>query len=213
MLVKVSFGQSRFCAAATVWLLAAVLFVAAAGILAAEDSPAPPAGPSAVQQPPEKPAPAAAAAPAPASKPGFLSALHDWWNNSIAGFSAKVQDARSNLDNLNKKSTDAVKDAAAATQQAMKSTAEASKDAAAALLRLPNTRLIETRERCANAPNGAPDCQAAATNACRGKGFGTGQPLDVRTTEKCPAAVLLSGQKPGETDCPVESVVTRAVCQ
>ncbi len=210
MLVKVSFGQSRFGAAAMVWLLAIVLSVAAAGIAAAEDGPAPPAGPSAVQQPPEKPAPAA---PAPASKPGFLSALHDWWNNSIAGFSAKVQDARSNLDNLNKKSTDAVKDAAAATQQAMKSTAEASKDAAAALLRLPNTRLIETRERCANAPNGAPDCQAAATNACRGKGFGTGQPLDVRTTEKCPAAVLLSGQKPGETDCPVESVVTRAVCQ
>jgi hypothetical protein len=142
-----------------------------------------------------------------------LHELWQWWDNSISGLGARMQDARSKVENLNQKSTDAVKGAATATQDAMKSTAEATKGAASTLLRLPNTRLIEIRERCAPAPNGAPDCQTAAANACRGKGFNTGQPLDVVSAEKCPPAALLSTQKPGELDCPIETVVSRAVCQ
>ena len=133
-------------------------------------------------------------------------------DNSITGLGARMQDARSKVENLNQKSTDAVKGAASATQDAVKSTAEATKGAASTLLRLPNTRVIEIRERCTPAPNGAPDCQTAAANACRGKGFNTGQPLDVVSAEKCPPAALLSAQKLGELDCPVETVVSRAVC-
>ncbi len=63
------------------------------------------------------------------------------------------------------------------------------------------------------AGNGAPDCQTAATNACHAKGFSTGQPLDIRTAEKCTASLWVSGQNPGSTDCPVETVVLRAACQ
>ena len=61
----------------------------------------------------------------------------------------------------------------------MKKTFDASKDAATAIGRLPNTRVVEVRERCATAANGAPDCAAAATNACRSKGFNGGQPLEL----------------------------------
>jgi hypothetical protein len=193
-------------AAIAVWLFAAALLVVA-GIAVAEDGQ--PASGGAT----ETALPAASPAPPAANKPGFLHELWQWWDNSISGLGARMQDARTKVENLNQKSTDAVKGAASATQDAVKSTAEATKGAASTLMRLPNTRVIEIRERCAPAPNGAPDCQAAAANACRGKGFNTGQPLDVVSAEKCPPAALLSAQKTGVLDCPVETVVSRAVCQ
>jgi hypothetical protein len=202
-----NFAKPRsVCAAIAVWLLAAALLVVA-GIAVAEDSQ--PASGGAT----ETASPAASPAPPAANKPGFLHELWQWWDNSISGLGAQMQDARSKVENLNQKSTDAVKGAASVTQDAVKSTAEATKGAASTLMRLPNTRVIEIRERCTPAPNGAPDCQTAAANACRGKGFNTGQPLDVVSAEKCPPAALLSAQRPGNLDCPVETVVSRAVCQ
>lgn len=95
----------------------------------------------------------------------------------------------------------------------MKNAVDVSKDAAGAVMRLPNTRLVEMRERCDKAPNGAPDCAAAAATGCRAKGFTGGKSLDVTTAENCPAPTVLSRQKPNEGECPVETVVTRAVCQ
>jgi hypothetical protein len=202
-----NFAKPRsVCAAIAVWLLAAALLVVA-GIAVAEDSQ--PASGGAT----ETASPAASPAPPAANKPGFLHELWQWWDNSISGLGSRMQDARSKVENLNQKSTDAVKGAASVTQDAVKSTAEATKGAASTLMRLPNTRVIEIRERCTPAPNGAPDCQTAAANACRGKGFNTGQPLDVVSAEKCPPAALLSAQRPGNLDCPVETVVSRAVCQ
>ena len=224
------FGRLRYrFKAAGIWFLAAALCVAA-GLAAAEDGKAPAAAPAApaastppaISAPPTAPGsppasaattPTAAPAPAAAERPGFLHQLRQWWEQSISGLSAGMQDARSKVENLNQKSTDAVKNAATATQDAMKSTAEATKDAASTLLKLPNTRAIEIRERCAPAPNGAPDCQTAAANACRSKGFSGGQPLDVVSAEKCPPATVLSAQKLGEIDCPIETVVSRALCR
>jgi hypothetical protein len=151
--------------------------------------------------------------PPPADKRGFLNNFGHWWDDSIADFNAKMKDARQKFDDMNKKQNDAAKDAAAATQEAMKNAAEATKKAATAVVRLPNTRVIEIRESCAPAANGAPDCEAAATKACRGKGFESGEPVDVRTADKCPASLWLSGQAPSAGQCPVETVVLRAVCQ
>ena len=68
-------------------------------------------------------------------------------------------------------------------------------------------------EVCAIAGNGAADCATAATKACKAKGFETGQPLDVRTAEKCNASLWVSGQNPATADCPVETVLLRAACQ
>ena len=235
MLTMTNSGKRRgFWAAARVWLFAAALSAVTPGIAVAGDNPTPPGAPTAVQPapempappapptPPAPPAPAAAAAPAPASippqpaavnRPGFLHELGRWWEGSIAYFNTKMKDAGSKFEDFNKTSNEAAKGAAAATQEAMKSAVDASKDAASAIVRLPNTRVVEVRERCGTAPNGAPDCPAAAASACRAKGFNSGRPLDVRSSEACPPAIVLSGRTPVEGECPVETVVLRAVCQ
>jgi hypothetical protein len=204
-------------AMAAMSLLAALLSVAAAATAFAGDDPAPagngPAGaPSAVAQP----APAAPNAtfptqPPPIQKRGFLNDFGHWWDDSLADFNAKMHGARGTLEDFGKKSTDVAKDAAAATKDAVKHAAEATQGAATAIVRLPNTRVLEMREHCPKAPNGAPDCRIAATNVCRAKGFTSGQPVDVRSSEECPPAALLSEQSPAE--CPVETVVLRAICQ
>ena len=111
-----------------------------------------------------------------------------------------------------KSAVEATKGAAAATTDAMKNAMEATKNAAAAIVRLPNTRVVEVHEACTRAPNGAPDCALAAATGCRGKGFTDGKPLDVRTAEKCQPKPFQPGQMPG-MQCAREAVVTRAVCQ
>ena len=116
--------------------------------------------------------------------------------------------------------TDAMKDAVEATKgaastatDAMKGAVEATKDAATAIVRLPNTRVMQVSEVCARAPNGGSDCGAAATNVCRAKGFNGGAPLDVRTGSRCdPKPPPQAGQTP-TVHCARESVVTRVVCQ
>ncbi len=206
-------GKPRcFWAVATTWLLAASLS-AAAGTAVAGDGQAPAddtAAAKVVQPAPEKPALPAPPAPGlsfpaqpPAvNKPGFLHEFGRWWD-----------DARGKFEDFKKKSDDAAKGAAAATQDAMKNAAEATGNAATAIVRLPNLRMIEVHERCATAANGAPDCQAAATNACRGKGFSSGRPAGVQSSQNCPPAVLLSGRTPAAGECPVETVVLLAACQ
>ena len=51
------------------------------------------------------------------------------------------------------------------------------------------------RERCANAPNGAPDCVAAAEALCRKHGFTSGKSMDFTSAEECPVKTVL-GQTP-----------------
>ena len=103
--------------------------------------------------------------------------------------------------------------AQATFDQLGKETRDAAKDATDAVVGLPNARIVIVRERCAVAQNGAPDCQAAAAAACRGKGFQTGKSLDTQSEHKCPAQVLLKGRAPNDAECPTEIFVTRAVCQ
>jgi hypothetical protein len=204
--------------ASTRCLLAATLIAAAAGVALAQNvQPAPSATtPSTVQpapaQPPAPPSvgvtppPPSAALPAPApEKHGFFDDLARWWHDSTADFNAKLKEQQSKLDDFNKKSADAAKDAAAATGQAMKNAADA-------VVKSATSKVIEIQAPCAIAGNGAADCASAAVNACKGKGFADGQPLDVRTAEKCSASLWLQGQKQ-PADCAVETVVLRAACQ
>jgi hypothetical protein len=217
------FARPRnFCAAAVAALFALTLSAAATGGACAEDGKAPAPAPVAAQQlpPPTAPAPSIPPQPPAANKPGFLHQLKVWWDDSIAAVDEKIRDARGKVDGLDAKAddatkgaADATKGAAAAAQDAVKGAVEATKNAATAIARLPNTRLIDVRETCATAPNGAPDCAAAAASGCRGKGFATGSPLDVRTAEKCDTTNLQAGQIPGQRVCAAETVVIRAVCQ
>ncbi len=204
---------------ARICMLSAVL-TAAAGIAFAQVGQ-----PQAINEPQANPAPAAQAAasgtvtPPPAGtapqlsepapppqKRGFLNDFGKWWDESIANFNAKIKEQQSKLEESNKKSSEAMKEVATATQQAMKNAADA-------MVHFGTSKMVEAHEVCAIAGNGAPDCQAAASNACRGKGFSNGQPLDIRTAEKCTASLWVSGQTPTPGDCPVETVVLRAACQ
>jgi hypothetical protein len=210
------FGKPRrLGTAAIAGLVAALLTAATARVVLAQNNQPPAAGSAAAPQaqpvpaPPAPPAPSGLALlpqPPPVEKRGFLNDFGRWWNDSIASFNAKMKDQQSKADDFNKQSADAAKDAATATRQAVKSAADA-------LVHLPTSRLIEMHELCAIAGNGAADCASAATNACKSKGFNSGQPVDVRTAEKCTASLWVSGQNPLNGDCPVETVVLRAACQ
>ena len=199
-----------FWAAAIVLPLAASLSVAPCDVARADDGPAP-AGAGAVQ-----PAPAPSSLPAQpsqANKPGFLHQLEVWWHDSFGDFDAKMKSAKDKLDDYNKQQNQAAKETSAATEQALKDAAQATKDAANAVVKLPITRVFEFHERCQVAGNGAPDCQTTATNACRTKGFDSGQPLDISTSQECPARVMLSGRPPVEGECKDVTVILRAVCR
>ena len=184
---------------------------------ASSAAPATPGGPqpSAPQDapqlalPPQPPPPNAAAPQAPAEKRGFFDDVSRWWHDSVADFNTKLKEQQSKIDDFNKKSAEAAKDAATATQQAMKSAADA-------MVKSATSKVIEIHEPCTVAGNGAADCASAAVNACKGKGFSDGQPLDVRTAEKCNASLWLQGQgqqRSAAAECPVETVVLRAACQ
>jgi hypothetical protein len=228
---KDSFTKCRFTrgrpaarSAAVRCLLAAVLVAATASVALAQTSqppvavtPAAPAAgpttPAALQAapagalpalPPQPPPVAAPLAPAPAEKHGFLNDIGQWWDQSIADFKAKMKEQQGQIDTFNKQSADAAKDAATATGQAMKNAADAMTHF---------SHVIEIQETCPVAGNGAADCATTATNVCKGKGYKAGEPLDVRTAEKCTASLWVSGQPPAQADCPVETVLLRAACQ
>ena len=202
------FAPKTLSIAAVAALLAVVLAATAPATAVAEDNQPTSAGATAA---------APASPPAAADKRGVLNELGSWWDSSITFFSTKLKDARGKFEDVGKTSKDVAKDvatdAAAATQEAVKSAVEAGKDAAGALVRLPNTRLIEMRERCDKASNGAPDCTMAAAGGCRAKGFTTGKLIEVSSAITCPTPRELAQQRPKQIECPIETFVTRAVCQ
>jgi hypothetical protein len=73
--------------------------------------------------------------------------------------------------------------------------------------------VVEMQEVCPLAGNGAPDCAAAALNVCHAKGYKDGQPVDIRTAEKCTSSLWVSGQPPASGECPLETIVLRSACQ
>jgi len=218
----VGFGRPFRLGALATWLLAASLSAPAIALAQNVQPPPPGAAGSAEAVPsqaaPQTAVPAAPAAPAaptarqgrglfplqppPPDRPGFIYAFGQWWDS-----------ARGKLEDMTKQSDDAAKGAATATQDAVKSAAQATKEAATALFRLPGTRVVEVHQRCEIAPNGAPDCGTAATKACRAKGFGTGHPVNVESSQNCPPSVWMSGREPAAGECPEETVVLMVACQ
>jgi hypothetical protein len=213
---------------------------AAAPAQAAPAAPAPAAPPAAAGAPAAN-APATPQQSNPAFRPGFFHQLKTWWDDSLAVFDRKHADppaaggdagnrpqepspgvadaakdaaasAATTTQDAMKSAVEATKGAASTASDAMKGAVEATKNAANAIVRLPNTRVIQVNEVCARAPNGGSDCGAAATNGCRAKGFAGGSPLDVRTASRCDPNPPQAGQMP-TVRCSPESVVTRAVCQ
>jgi hypothetical protein len=183
---------------ATAWLFAGALSAAAIAVAVADDSQnfaSPSQPPPAAGSLPAQPPPAGNA-------PGFLHQLEVWWKDGFGNFDSKMKDAQDKLNNQNQ-----------ATQEALQNAAKATKDAATAVTKLPSTRMFELRERCMPAPNGAPDCETAATKACNGRGFTGGNPLGVSSEQVCSPKALLSGNRPGPADCHDETYLLGVVCQ
>ena len=79
-------------------------------------------------------------------------------------------------------------------------------------MRIPGTRVVSGHQKCVLAPNGAPDCNAAADAMCKTKGLASGKSLDMTTAEVCPPEVYLAGRRTGP-GCTTDTFVSRALCQ
>lgn len=178
------------------------------------------AGPGALAQnfapPPAASEPAPA--PPPPEKSGVFESIGRWFDQGAANFRDHLRGAKRKMDDLgdeaaanskgfSNQAATAGKNAAEATKNA----AEATKSAMDGLAKLPTARMMSGRERCVTAPNGAPDCLAAAEALCRKHGFSTGKSMDFTSAEECPARALLGGQSGGE--CTTVTFISRAMCQ
>lgn len=130
----------------------------------------------------------------PREEPGFFEGIARWFDETFSGAGRQVENFGHEAG------------------VAAKTTVNSARDAAGAVARIPTARVMSGHAKCNNAPNGAPDCVAAADALCKAKGFESGKSLDMTTAEVCPAKVLLSGRSaPGQ--CKDETFVSRALCQ
>lgn len=137
---------------------------------------------------------------------GFIDAFGRWIESSVGNWNSGLKGA-----------SDAAKDAADVAGSAAKGAADAAttvtRDTAGAVARFPGTRVIAERATCPTAPNGAPDCRAAAESVCKAHGFASGSSIDFQTAEKCPPVALNRPTGEPPPPCVLESYVTRALCQ
>ena len=131
----------------------------------------------------------------------YLGRIGRWFDQQVEGINSTFKDAGQKLGNFGRE-----------VGVVAKTTVEGAKDAADAVARIPNARVVAGHEKCKNAPNGAPDCVAAANTVCKAKGFASGSSVDMTTAEVCPPQVWISGRT-GGAECRTETFVSRALCQ
>jgi hypothetical protein len=178
-----------------------LVLAAFVSVAAAQQPPsAPPAGaPAPVQVQPAPPEPPAATSPRILPTPSeTISAIGRFIDQSIANVNAGVKGAGDTLGGVPGAAGDLARGVG---------------DAAGTIARLPGTNVVKGWERCAVAPNGAPDCEVASVALCKSKGFERGKSLDITSAHKCPAQVWLEGRQPAVGECKDESFVSRALCQ
>jgi hypothetical protein len=134
-------------------------------------------------------------------EPGLFESIGRWLERQGDNIGSSFKDAGKGVENFGREAG-----------VAAKSTVDGAKDAAGAVVRIPSSRVIKGHEKCRIAPNGAPDCVAAATAICKKHGFESGSSADMTTAEVCPAQVYLSGRSSG-SECRTETFVSRALCQ
>jgi hypothetical protein len=151
---------------------------------------------------PEAPSSIPAGTPAPSQPQGVFDTVGNWMQQGVAnagaGFGAMVGAVGGQAS------------------QAAKDAADAARNAAANVTKLPVSSITAGRERCALAPNGAPDCGVAAEALCRARGYVGGTSVDFETVEKCPTRRRVSGhyvRDVAEGLCTMEHFVTKALCQ
>jgi len=138
---------------------------------------------------------------APTKQSGFFGGIARWFDQQASKIGSGFKDASSQVEKFGYQ-----------VGVAAKTTATATKSAADAMVRIPSARVVAGHEKCKVAPNGAPDCVAAANALCKAKGFGTGKSADMTTTEVCSPQVYLSGHTRG-AGCRTETYLSSALCQ
>ena len=159
------------------------------------------------------------AAPPPAppqQKPGVFESIGRWFDNGASNFRDHLRGAKRRMDELGDDAAannKAISDQAAKMGQGAadvgKGAADATVNAMGAVAKLPTARMMNGRERCIAAPNGAPDCVSAAEALCRKHGFTSGKSMDFTSAEECPVRTLL-GQS---NECTTVTFISRAMCQ
>ncbi len=134
-------------------------------------------------------------------EPGVFESASRWLDEQVGKIGSTFKDAGKKVESFGHEAG-----------VAAKTTVEGAKDAAGAVARIPTARVVDGHQMCPNAPNGAPDCVAAATAMCKAKGFESGKSADMTTADVCPAQVYLSGRSSGP-GCRTETFVSRALCQ
>ena len=152
---------------------------------------------AAAQQRPANPAPP----PAQQQQSGWFGSISAWFDRQVAGAQSAWQGMGREVQEFGREA-----DSMARTS------VDKAKEAANAVGKLRNTTVVAGNEKCALAPNGAPDCVSAALKMCKASGYSSGQSLSMTTAEECPANVYISGRGAG-VECPSYTFVSRALCQ
>jgi hypothetical protein len=162
----------------------------------------------------QTPAPPTAQTPPPAAEPppspGFFGAVGQWVQQGAASVGAGFGTV---VDAIGGRAGDTARGMTDGASTVAKGAADVARDTAVTVTRLPATGFISGREQCPLAPNGAPDCRAAAETMCRASGYRGGSSVDFDNAEKCPPASRQSSRSAPQGACIVEHFVTRALCQ
>lgn len=129
--------------------------------------------------------------------PGFFGGIIQWFDRQTSN----LKGAGSQVENFGREAG-----------VAARTTVEGAKGVGDAVVKIPSARVARGHEQCQTAPNGAPDCVAAANAICKSKGFESGKSVDMTTAEICPAQVYMSGRNSGP-GCHTETFVSGALCQ
>jgi hypothetical protein len=171
---------------------------------------------SAQQEIAPDPAAPPAVAPEPAPKAGPFEAIGRWFDQSAANFRDHLRGAKRKMDDLSddaaasgKGFSEGAAKVGKGAAEVGKGAADATKSAMEAVAKLPTARMMSGRERCVTAPNGAPDCVAAAQALCRKHGFASGKSMDFTSAEDCPPTTV-RGRAP---ECTTVTFISRAMCQ
>jgi hypothetical protein len=155
--------------------------------------------------------PPVAPAPAPEQKPGMFEAIGRWFDQGASNFREHLQGAKRRMDDLSDEAATNSRNLTRGAADATKGAAEATRSAVDAMTKLPTARVMSGREKCTVAPNGAPDCVAAAEQLCRKHGYASGKSMDFTSAEECPAKVYLGSGS--ASDCQTVTFISRAMCQ
>lgn len=169
--------------------------------------------PGADAPPPPPPSSPPANAAAPSQPPSAVGAFGNWVQQSGTWMQQGGQLMQQGVATMGAGFGQMVGAISGQANQATRDAADVARNAAAGVSKLPNTGITAGNERCAIAPNGAPDCRIAAETLCRANGYASGNSVDFVTVETCPPPWRTSRRNAPEGVCTKEHFVTKALCQ